>query len=55
MQKHFDIVLEKIKNGDYRIKKSKEFRGKKIDIKSPYLEAINYFMFEYMKYRRIGE
>ena len=51
LQEYFDIVLNKIKEGDFKMKKSPEFRDKKIDptLNPSYLESINYFMYEYLK------
>jgi len=52
IQEYFDLVNDKITKGDFRIKKSQEFRDIKIEINPPYLESINYFMYEYLKDRR---
>ena len=52
IQEYFDLVNDKITKGDFKIKKSQEFRDIKIEIKPPYIESINYFMYEYLKDRK---
>lgn len=54
LQQYFNLVLNKIETGDYRIKKSPELLASKLDVKlnPPYLESINYFMYEYLKDRK---
>jgi hypothetical protein len=52
ISEYFNLVNDKIESGDYKIKKSPEFRDIKIEIKSSYLESINYFMYEYLKDRK---
>jgi hypothetical protein len=52
INEYFNLVNDKIKSGDFRIKRSPDFRNIEIQIKSPYLESINYFMYEYLKDRK---
>jgi len=49
---YFNLVNDKIENGDFKIKKSSDFRSVEVQIKSSYLESINYFMYEYLKDRK---
>ena len=48
---YFYIVKEKIESGDYKIKKHPEYKDIP-EIKSSYVESINYFMYEYLKDRK---
>ena len=53
IQEYFKIVLDKIESKDFKIKKSPSLRDKEDPILNPpYLEAINYFMYEYLKDRK---
>jgi len=49
---YFNLVIDKIEKGDFKIKKSSDFRSVEVQIKSSYLESINYFMYEYLKDRK---
>ena len=49
IKEYFNLVNNKIEKGDYKIKKSQDFHDTNIEIKSAYVEAINYFMYEYLK------
>jgi hypothetical protein len=42
IQNYFNLVNDKIEKGDFKIKKSPDFRSVEVQIKSPYLESINY-------------
>lgn len=54
INEYFNLVYSKIENGDYKIKASPKFiKSKKgVDIKSVYVESINYFMYEFLKDRK---
>ena len=49
---YFKLVNDKIEKGDFKIKKSPDFHSVEVQIKSSYLESINYFMYEYLKDRK---
>lgn len=52
-QQYFDLVLNKIESGDFKIKKSPDLINKPDPkLNPPYLESINYFMYEYLKDRK---
>jgi hypothetical protein len=52
ISEYFNLVNDKIEKGDFKIKKSPDFRSVDVQIKSSYLESINYFMYEYLKDRK---
>jgi hypothetical protein len=45
---YFNLVKEKIESGDYKIKKHPDYKDIP-EVKSSYVESINYFMYEYLK------
>lgn len=51
IREYFNLVKEKIENGDYKIKKHPDYKYIP-EIKSSYVESINYFMYEYLKDRK---
>ena len=51
IKEYFNLVKEKIESGDYKIKKHPDYKDIP-EIKSSYVESINYFMYEYLKDRK---
>jgi hypothetical protein len=43
---YFELVNQKIKDGHYRVEK---FKDVDVEVNSPYLESINYIIWEFLK------